>query len=116
MCPRRTVGMLRLVLPGGLSRFLLSGIRTAFSTARTSPRTAACPAVEDVPWEIAPSAGVIREPPSPPPPSESCTPARDWNPCRCLLLSPQHVAPLPVIGPPGLPGPLRAPPTLPPCP
>src|SRR6218665_1200750 len=95
--------MLRLVLPGGLSRFLLSGICTAFSTARTSRRTAACPAVEDVPWEIATSAGVIMEPPYPPPPSESCTPARDWN--TGPALNPAHttdLAPLPVTGP--LPG------------
>src|SRR6218665_1422251 len=116
MRPRRTVGMLRLVLPGGLSRFLLSGIRTAFSTARTSPRTAACPAGAGVPWEIATSAGVTKERPNPPPPSESCTPARDWHPCRCLLLSPQHVAPLPVIGTPGLLCTLPPPPTFPPSP
>src|SRR6218665_803425 len=95
--------MLRLVLPGGLSRFLLSGICPGVGRARRSRRTAACPAVEDVPWEIATSAGVIMEPPYPPPPSESCTPARDWN--TGPALNPAHttdLAPLPVTGP--LPG------------
>src|SRR6218665_3456827 len=92
--------MLRLVLPGGLSRFLLSGIRTASSTARTSSRTAACPAVEDVPWEIATSAGVIMEPPYPPPPPERRTPARDWSTGPVLNLARiTDLAPLPVAGP-----------------